>query len=416
LPDSLALRGKTAGMLSIDEQIKLIERGIVDCISHEELVKKLEKSAATGIPLRVKAGFDPTAPDLHLGHTVLLQKLKHFQDLGHEVYFLIGDFTGMIGDPTGKSETRKALTREDVARNAESYKEQVFKILDPEKTKVVFNSQWLAELDSFAMIRLASELTVARMLEREDFKVRFREGTPISIHEFLYPLIQGYDSVAIEADVEIGGTDQLFNLLMGRDLQRSRKQAPQVVLTLPLLEGLDGVQKMSKSLGNYIGITELPNDIYGKVLSLSDQLMFRYYELLSDLGAEAIAELKREMEAGTRHPKEIKKQLARELTARFYSEEAALQAEQNFEKVFQKGGLPDDILEKKIIATEDLWLPQLLVDAGLVTSTSDGRRMIKQNAVSLDGEKVTDINAVVKPHGEVLLKVGKLRYCKVCFQ
>ncbi len=403
-------------MLSIDEQIKLIERGIVDCISREELVRKLKKSVATGIPLRVKAGFDPTAPDLHLGHTVLLQKLKHFQDLGHDVYFLIGDFTGMIGDPTGKSETRKALTREDVARNAESYKEQVFKILDPEKTKVVFNSQWLAELDSFAMIRLASELTVARMLEREDFKVRFREGTPISIHEFLYPLIQGYDSVAIEADVEIGGTDQLFNLLMGRDLQRSRKQAPQVVLTLPLLEGLDGVQKMSKSLGNYIGITESANDIYGKVLSLSDQLMFRYYELLSELAAEQIAALKREMEVGTRHPKEIKKQLARELTARFHSEEAALQAEQNFEKVFQKGGLPDDVIEKQITATEDLWLPQLLVDAGLVTSTSDGRRMIKQNAVSLDGEKVTDINAVVKPHGEVLLKVGKLRYCKVCFQ
>jgi tyrosyl-tRNA synthetase len=403
-------------MPSIDEQIKLIERGIVDCISREELVKKLEKSAATGIPLRVKAGFDPTAPDLHLGHTVLLQKLKHFQDLGHDVYFLIGDFTGMIGDPTGKSETRKALTREDVARNAESYKEQVFKILDPEKTKVVFNSQWLAGLDSFAMIRLASELTVARMLEREDFKVRFREGTPISIHEFLYPLIQGYDSVAIEADVEIGGTDQLFNLLMGRDLQRSRKQAPQVVLTLPLLEGLDGVQKMSKSLGNYIGITESANDIYGKILSLSDQLMFRYYDLLSDLDAEAISELKKEMEAGIRHPKEIKKQLARELTARFHSEEAALQAEHNFEKVFQKGGLPDDILEKQIAATEDLWLPQLLVDAGLVASTSDGRRMIKQNAVSLDGEKVTDINAVVKPQGEVLLKVGKLRYCKVCFQ
>ena len=402
-------------MPSVDEQIKLIERGIVDCISREELVKKLEKSVATGIPLRVKAGFDPTAPDLHLGHTVLLQKLKHFQDLGHDVYFLIGDFTGMIGDPTGKSETRKALTREDVARNAESYKEQVFKILDPERTKVVFNSQWLAGLDSFAMIRLASELTVARMLEREDFKVRFREGTPISIHEFLYPLIQGYDSVAIEADVEIGGTDQLFNLLMGRDLQRSRKQAPQVVLTLPLLEGLDGVQKMSKSLGNYIGITEPPNDIYGKVLSLSDQLMFRYYELLSDLGAAEIAVLKKEMEAGTRHPKEIKKQLARELTARFHSEAAALQAEQNFEKVFQKGGLPDDILEKQMSTTEDLWLPQLLVDAGLVTSTSDGRRMIKQNAVSLDGQKVTDVNAVVKPHGEVLLKVGKLRYCKVRF-
>jgi tyrosyl-tRNA synthetase len=403
-------------MPTIDEQIKLIERGSVECISREELVKKLQKSEATGIPLRVKAGFDPTAPDLHLGHTVLLQKLKHFQDLGHDVYFLIGDFTGMIGDPTGKSETRKALTREDVARNAESYKEQVFKILDPQKTRVVFNSQWLAKLDSFAMIRLASELTVARMLEREDFKVRFREGSPISIHEFLYPLIQGYDSVAIEADVEIGGTDQLFNLLMGRDLQRSRNQAPQVVLTLPLLEGLDGVNKMSKSLGNYIGITESATDIYGKVLSISDQLMFRYYELLSDLDAAEIGVLKQEMEAGIRHPKEIKKQLARELTARFHSEEAALQAEQNFEKVFQKGGLPDDIMEKEIVATEAIWLPQLLVDVELVGSTSDGRRMIKQNAVSLDGIRVSDVNAVVKPQGEVLIKVGKLRYCKVCFR
>jgi tyrosyl-tRNA synthetase len=403
-------------MSSIDEQIRLIERGIVDCISREELVKKLEKSAATGVPLRVKAGFDPTAPDLHLGHTVLLQKLKHFQDLGHEVYFLIGDFTGMIGDPTGKSETRKALTREDVARNAESYKEQVFKILDPDKTRVVFNSQWLAELDSFAMIRLASELTVARMLEREDFKVRFREGTPISIHEFLYPLIQGYDSVALQADVEIGGTDQLFNLLMGRDLQRSRKQEPQVVLTLPLLEGLDGVNKMSKSLGNYIGITESANDIYGKILSISDQLMFRYYDLLSDLGAEQIAQLKQEMEAGALHPKEIKKRLARELTARFHSVEAAMLAEQNFEKVFQKGGLPDDIQVVEMTASEDIWLPQLLVDVELVKSTSDGRRMIKQNAVSLDGERVMDVNAVVKPQGEVLVKVGKLRYCKVCFR
>lgn len=403
-------------MPSIDDQIRLIERGVVDCIARPELVKKLEKSAATGIPLRVKAGFDPTAPDLHLGHTVLLQKLKQFQDLGHDVYFLIGDFTGMIGDPTGKSETRKALTREDVARNAESYKAQVFKILDPGKTRVVFNSQWLAELDSFAMIRLASELTVARMLEREDFKVRFREGTPISIHEFLYPLIQGYDSVALEADVELGGTDQLFNLLMGRDLQRSRGQAPQVVITLPLLEGLDGVNKMSKSLGNYIGITENPNDIYGKILSVSDQLMFRYYELLSDLPTADVAVLKNHMESGARHPKEIKKQLARELTARFHTEEAALQAEHNFEKVFQKGGLPDDMPEKQITATEDIWLAQLLVDVELVGSTSDGRRMIKQNAVSLDGEKVSDVNTMVPPRGEVLLKVGKLRYCKVCFQ
>ena len=402
-------------MSTIDEQIALLERGIVDCISHDELVKKLKRSEETGVPLRVKAGFDPTAPDLHLGHTVLLQKMKHFQDLGHDIYFLIGDFTGMIGDPTGKSETRKALTREDVARNAESYKEQVFKILDPLKTKVVFNSKWLSKLDSFDMIRLASELTVARMLEREDFKVRFREGSPISIHEFMYPLIQGYDSVALEADVELGGTDQLFNLLMGRDIQRSRGQEPQVVLTVPLLEGLDGVNKMSKSLGNYIGVSESANDIYGKVLSASDDLMFRYYDLLSDLSSDEIATLRTEMEAGKLHPKEVKKQLARELTARFHSPEAAQQAEENFEKVFTKGGLPDDIPLKKIEATEDIWLPQLLVDLEMVKSTSDGRRMIKQNAVSLDGEKVTEMKTNVSPQGEILIRVGKRRFCKVIF-
>lgn len=403
-------------MPSIEEQIALLERGVVDCIGHDELVKKLKRSQETGVPLRVKAGFDPTAPDLHLGHTVLLQKLKHFQDFGHEILFLIGDFTGMIGDPTGKSETRKALTREDVAANAESYKEQVFKILDPEKTKVVFNSEWLGKLDSFDMIRLASELTVARMLEREDFKVRFREGNPISIHEFMYPLIQGYDSVALKADVELGGTDQLFNLLMGRDLQRSRGQEPQVVLTLPLLEGLDGVNKMSKSLGNYIGVSEAANDIYGKVLSASDELMFRYYDLLSDLSREEIASLKEQVESGALHPKEVKKQLARELTARFHTPEAALQAEANFEKVFQKGGLPDDIPEKQIHSDEAIWLPQLLVDLEMVKSTSDGRRMIKQNAVSIDGEKVADIKTTVEPEGELLLKVGKRRFCKVTFQ
>ena len=402
-------------MASIDEQIALIERGCVECIAREELVHKLQRSEETGVPLRIKAGFDPTAPDLHLGHTVLLQKLKHFQDLGHDIYFLIGDFTGMIGDPTGKSETRKALTREDVARNAESYKEQVFKILDPERTRVVFNSEWLGALDSFAMIRLASELTVARMLEREDFKVRFREGNPISIHEFLYPLIQGYDSVALKADVELGGTDQLFNLLMGRDLQRSRGQEPQVVLTLPLLEGLDGVNKMSKSLGNYIGITESANDIYGKLLSVSDTLMFRYFDLLSDLSGEEIQKLRNGMESGELHPKVIKQQLARELTARFWSAEEAERAEQNFDQVFKKGGLPDDLAEMTMQATDPVWLPQLLVDAGLVTSTSEGRRMIKQNAVSVDGEKVVDMGAMIDPQGEVLLKVGKLRYCRVQF-
>jgi len=402
-------------MRSIEEQLELIERGVVDCISREELLKKLKKSAETGVPLKVKAGFDPTAPDLHLGHTVLLQKLKHFQDLGHQVYFLIGDFTGMIGDPTGKSETRKALTPEDVANNAETYKQQVFKILDPEKTEVVFNSTWLGNLSSYDMIKLASELTVARMLEREDFRTRFDGGKPISIHEFMYPLIQGYDSVAMEADVELGGTDQLFNVLMGRDLQRSRGQEPQVVLTMPLLEGLDGVNKMSKSLGNYIGITEPANDIYGKVLSISDELMFRYYELLSDLSTPEITALQTGIEKGELHPKEVKKQLARELTARYHGEEAALGAEANFEQVFKKGGLPDDIPVVEIQANEPIWIPQLLLDADLVASTSDGRRMIKQNAVSVDGEKVTDMKGTIAPSGEILLKVGKRRFSKVKF-
>ena len=402
-------------MASIEEQLELIERGAVDCISREELIKKLKKSQETGIPLKVKAGFDPTAPDLHLGHTVLLQKLKHFQDLGHDIYFLIGDFTGMIGDPTGKSDTRKALTVEQVAENAESYKTQVFKILDQEKTRVVFNSTWLGKLSSYDMIKLASELTVARMLERDDFKKRFDNGRPISIHEFLYPLIQGFDSVAMEADVELGGTDQLFNLLMGRDLQRSRRQEPQIVLTMPLLEGLDGVNKMSKSLGNYIGITESAENVYGKILSISDDLMFRYYELLSDLSKGEIVELEAKMKSGTLHPKEIKKKLARELTARFHTPEAALAAEEGFEKVFKKGGVPDDIPEMIISSTEEIWLPQLLVDSGLVKSTSDGRRLIKQNAVSIDGGKTTDMNSVVHPSGEVLIKVGKRRFCKVIF-
>ncbi len=402
-------------MASIEEQLELIERGVVECISREELIKKLKKSEETGIPLKIKAGFDPTAPDLHLGHTVLLQKMKHFQELGHQIYFLIGDFTGMIGDPTGKSETRKALTVEQVAENAESYKEQVFKILDPEKTKVAFNSTWLGKLTSIDMIKLASQLTVARMLEREDFHNRFQSGKPISIHEFMYPLIQGYDSVAMEADVELGGTDQLFNLLMGRDLQRSHGQEPQVVITMPLLEGLDGINKMSKSLGNYIGITESADNIYGKVLSVSDDLMFRYFALLSDLSSREIDELKNKVEANVLHPKNVKKQLARELTARFHGAEAAQAAEENFEKVFKKGGVPDDVPEMRHVATEPVSLPQLLVDAGLVTSTSDGRRMIKQSAVSIDGEKVTDIDSVIEPKGEVLIKVGKRRFSKVIF-
>ena len=402
-------------MISIKEQLELIERGAVDIIAREELVKKLQRSEASGIPLKVKAGFDPTAPDLHLGHTVLLQKLKHFQELGHDICFLIGDFTGMIGDPTGKSDTRKALTVEQVAENAETYKQQVFKILDPKKTQVMFNSAWLGKLTSIDMIKLASELTVARMLEREDFRNRFDSGRPISIHEFLYPLIQGYDSVAMRADVELGGTDQLFNVLMGRDLQRSRGMEPQVVLTMPLLEGLDGVNKMSKSLGNYIGISESADNIYGKVLSISDTLMFRYYALLSDLSNSEIADLKNKVEAGILHPKEVKQRLARELTARFHTAQAAQAAEENFEKVFQKGGVPDDLAEFKCSAREPIALPQLLVDAGLVSSTSDGRRMIQQSAVTIDGVKSTDVNMLLTPEGEKLIKVGKRRFCKIVF-
>ncbi|MCF6289923.1 MAG: tyrosine--tRNA ligase [Desulfobacterales bacterium] len=402
---------------SIDAQIELIERGAVDVISREELKKKLRRFQETGVPLKIKAGFDPTAPDLHLGHTVLIQKMKHFQELGHEILFLIGDFTGMIGDPTGKSETRKPLTREDVQQNAETYKEQIFKILDPERTRVVFNSQWLSRLTSDDFIRLASQLTVARMLEREDFKVRFENQRPISIHEFLYPLIQGYDSVAIKADVELGGTDQLFNLLMGRDLQRAWGQEPQVVITMPLLEGLDGVDKMSKSLGNYIGINEPADAIYGKVLSLSDTLMFRYYQLLSDLSSREIDSLAREMEQGDVHPKAVKQQLARELVARFHGADAAVKAEANFEQVFKHHGLPEDIPLLELEAGgEDIWLPRLLVDAGLITSTSEGRRLIKQQAVSLDNARVIDVDREVRRQGEVLLKVGKRRFCRVLFR
>lgn len=403
-------------MKSVAEQIALIERGAVDFHSREDLVKKLTRSLETGVPLTIKAGFDPTAPDLHLGHTVLIQKLRHFQVLGHNVHFLIGDFTGLIGDPTGKSETRPPLTPEDVQRNAETYKEQVFKILDPEKTTVVFNSTWLGQLTSYDMIRLASQLTVARMLERDDFKKRFESNRPIAIHEFLYPLIQGYDSVAMKADVELGGTDQLFNLLMGRDLQRSRGQEPQVVLTMPLLEGLDGVNKMSKSLGNYIGISESPDSMFGKLMSISDALMFRYYELLSDLTLEEIRSLKEQMAAGSIHPKAVKVRLAKEMVTRFHNAVAADEAERNFEQVFARHELPDAIEEVQLtVAESTLWVPKLLLDAGLVKSTSDGRRMIQQHAVSIDGEKVADSEATVATKGSLLLKVGKRRFCRVIF-
>ena len=401
----------------VAEQIELLSRGVVDLVSREELEKKLAQSVASGVPLRVKAGFDPTAPDLHLGHTVLIQKLKHFQDLGHQVLFLIGDFTGMIGDPTGKSETRKPLTREEVAKNAETYKAQIFKILDPARTEVVFNSAWLSQLSSHDFIRLASQLTVARMLERDDFKRRFEAQQPISIHEFLYPLIQGYDSVALKADVELGGTDQLFNLLMGRELQRAAGQPPQVVLTMPLLEGLDGVNKMSKSLGNYIGVSDSADDIYGKVMSIPDQLMFRYYELLSDLPASRIKRLRERLNTGEAHPKEIKKSLALELTCRYQGQDEGERAEENFERVFTRHGLPDDLPELTLAAGgEALWLPKLLVDAGLVAGTGEARRLIRQQAVTIDGGKIESEEHTVPAQGEVLIKVGKRRFCKVRFR
>lgn len=402
--------------MSVAEQLEVIKRGAVEILVEKELVEKLEKSIKTGIPLKIKAGFDPTAPDLHLGHTVLLHKLRQFQQLGHEIYFLIGDFTGMIGDPTGKSETRKVLSREDVLRNAETYKEQVFKILDPAKTKVVFNSEWLAELTASDMIGLASKYTVARMLEREDFNNRFTNQQPISIHEFMYPLIQGYDSVALKADVELGGTDQKFNLLVGRELQREWGQAPQTVITMPLLEGLDGVNKMSKSLGNYIGINEPADEIFGKIMSISDELMLRYYELLSDMGTAELQQLKEDLKSGAIHPMAAKKSLGREMVARFHGEDAAAAAEENFVKRFRDNQTPEEMPLVNIPAgSGKILLARLLAEAGLVKSNGEGRRSIQGGGVKVNGEKVTDENLEVGAIGEIVVQVGKRRFCKVVF-
>jgi len=404
-------------MKSVREQMAVIGRGAVEVLVETELEEKLKKSISSGVPLKIKAGFDPTAPDLHLGHTVLIQKLKQFQDLGHEVHFLIGDFTAMIGDPTGKNETRKSLTRQEVLQNAETYKDQVFKILDREKTKVVFNSTWMGEKSAADLIALASRYTVARMLERDDFHKRFTGQLPIAIHEFLYPLVQGYDSVALQADVELGGTDQKFNLLVGRELQKQEGQAPQSVVTMPLLEGLDGVNKMSKSLGNYIGITEPPKEIYGKIMSVSDELMLRYYELLSDVD---LCELQRIKDGvvgkdGGAHPMESKKALARELVARFYDQAAAQQAEQDFVQQFKQKEVPDDIPVFALSDDQPIWICRLLTDAGLTASNGEARRLIKQGAVRLAGEKVTDADLEVAPAGEVVLQVGKRRFARVVF-
>jgi tyrosyl-tRNA synthetase len=400
--------------MTVAEQMEIIKRGAIEILLEKELGEKLEKSVKTGVPLKIKAGFDPTAPDLHLGHTVLLHKMRQFQQMGHEIYFLIGDFTGMIGDPTGKSETRRPLTREDVLKNAETYKEQVFKILDPVKTRVVFNSDWLTKLNASDMIGLASKYTVARMLEREDFNNRFANQLPISIHEFLYPLIQGYDSVALKADVEIGGTDQKFNLLVGRELQREWGQPPQTVITMPLLEGLDGVNKMSKSLGNYIGINEPFDEIFGKIMSVSDELMLRYYELLSDMSLAELEKLKSDIKSGEVHPMEAKKQLGREMVARYHDAEAAVQAGENFVKRFRDNQTPDEMPEIAITAEEGkVLLCKVLAQADLVKSNSEGRRAIQQGGVKINGEKVSDENLELTVTNEYIIQVGKRRFARV---
>ncbi|TFH30484.1 MAG: tyrosine--tRNA ligase [Deltaproteobacteria bacterium] len=398
--------------------LQSLRRGTVEVISGEELSRKVAASAREKRPLRVKAGFDPTAPDLHLGHTVLIQKLKHFQEAGHQVIFLIGDFTGMIGDPSGKSETRKALTREDVDRNAVTYKEQIFKILDPDRTEVRFNSEWLSPLRIEDMVRVAAQMTVARMLERDDFRKRYEEQRPISIHEFLYPLFQGYDSVALRADVEFGGTDQKFNLLVGRDLQRAYGQEPQVVMTTPLLVGLDGVNKMSKSLGNYVGITELPEAIFGKMMSISDELMILYYELLSDIGVTEFAALKAGLSDGSRHPMEAKIALAREIVARFHGAAAAREAEDGFRGRFSRKEFPDDARHVEFTAdggTSDLATLVSRV-SGSFTSKSAARRLIAQGGVEVNGERATDPAALLPSPAEVRLKIGKKEFVVVAIR
>ncbi|MGD8235688.1 MAG: tyrosine--tRNA ligase [Chromatiales bacterium] len=398
--------------MSTAEALELIARGTDEILIEEELVKKLEK----GRPLRIKAGFDPTAPDLHLGHTVLINKLRQFQKLGHDIYFLIGDFTGMIGDPTGKNVTRKPLTREQVLENARSYEEQIFKILDKKKTKVVFNSEWMGKMDAADMVQLASSQTVARMLERDDFSKRYKGGQAIAIHEFLYPLIQGYDSVALQSDVELGGTDQKFNLLMGRQLQEQHGQEPQIVITMPILEGLDGVQKMSKSLGNYIGITDAPDEMFGKIMSISDDLMWRYFELLSFRPMQEIDGFRKQVDEGA-NPRDIKFLLAEEIIARFHDIAAAKKARENFIARFQKGAMPDEMPEKMIASSsEGLPIANVLRDGGLVSSTSEAMRMIKQGAVRIDGNKVTDKSLVCLPGTTHVYQVGKRRFARITIE
>ncbi len=402
-------------MTSATEAFALIKRGTQEILLEDDLRQKL----GTGKPLRIKAGFDPTAPDLHLGHTVLLNKLRQFQQLGHEVQFLIGDFTGMIGDPTGKNTTRPPLTRDEVIENARSYESQIYKILAPEKTQVMFNSHWLGEMKASDLVQLAARHTVARMLERDDFHKRYTGNQPIAIHEFLYPLLQGYDSVAMKSDVELGGTDQKFNLLVGRELQKHYGQSPQAVITLPILEGLDGVQKMSKSLGNYIGITDAPEDMFGKLMSISDILMWRYLELLSFETASTLAGWRHEVEQGA-NPRDIKVRLASEIVARFHGSAAADHANQAFITRFRKGETPDDMPEIRLNSAQAAGAPggglpiaQVLRDAGLTLSTSDALRMIQQGAVRIDGDRIDDRGLIIKSGSDHVMQVGKRRFARV---
>ncbi len=396
-------------MNSIEEALQQIQRGADEILVESELIKKLKK----GKPLKIKAGFDPTAPDLHLGHTVLINKLRQFQDLGHEVQFLIGDFTAMIGDPTGKSATRPPLTRDEILENAKTYEHQVFKILDPQKTTVLFNSQWMGEMRAADMIQLAAKHTVARMLERDDFSKRYKGGQSISVHEFLYPLVQGYDSVAMKSDVELGGTDQKFNLLVGRQLQEAYGQEAQICLTMPILEGLDGVQKMSKSLKNYIGITDEPNDMFGKIMSISDDLMWRYFELLSFRPMSEVENFQHEVQQG-KNPRDVKFLLAEEIITRFHNAEAAKTAQQDFINRFAKGAIPDDLPEVSIPMTEQvIGIAALLKQANLTSSTSESFRMINQGAVKLDGEKVEDKGLELEKGQVVVAQVGKRKFARV---
>lgn len=402
-------------MLRPAEQLGMIKRGAVEILIEDALLKKLERSYQTNIPLKIKAGFDPTAPDIHLGHTVLLEKMRQFQELGHEVILIIGDLTGMIGDPTGRSEIRRPLTKDEVLKNAGTYKEQVFKILVPEMTQIRFNSEWLEKMTPMEIIRLQAKQTVARMLEREDFKKRFESHSSIGIHEFIYPLLQGYDSVFLKADIEIGGTDQKFNLLMGRELQQEYGQQPQALVIMPLLEGTDGIKKMSKSLGNYIGITETPKDMFGKIMSISDELMLKYYELLSHISVDELNGLKNGIKDNSVHPMEAKKSLAFEIVERYHDREAAIKAREEFENIFKDKGLPDDIPEFRLKwEAEGMWLPKIMKESGSVNVSSSGEaiRLIKQGGVSIDGEKWDDPDKKL-PAGEYLLKVGKRRFLKI---